>query len=137
MPLVLVVDDDASVREFFGNTLTSGGYAVASAATAEDALAMLPNEPRPTAILLDLRMPGMGGLAFLMCLRADPQYRDMPVAVITGDATVPPSMWTSIEALDVEICFKPLDMEAILTLVRRLVRRRPRRRAASRPDAHA
>ena len=135
-PRILVVDDEAIVRDFFACALETGGYQVTAAATAEDALAVVHAGPAPDAVFLDLRMPGMGGLGFLMCLRADDRHRRLPVAVVTGDATVPESMWTSIESLDVEICFKPLDMEAVLSLARRLTRKRGGRTRTPAPVEH-
>ena len=58
--------------------LQEEGYATARASTAEDALRLVHSGLTPDAVLLDLRMPGMGGLGFLLALRAQPGGRRHP-----------------------------------------------------------
>ena len=73
-PVVLVIDDEREVRELFVEVLNADGMQSVQAPTAEHAWALLENGLVPSAVLLDLQMPGMGGLGFLLQLRADPRY---------------------------------------------------------------
>jgi signal transduction histidine kinase/CheY-like chemotaxis protein len=81
---LLVVDDDAQVRETTRRMLERSGYTVADAANGKDGLAWLGANPAPAAILLDLMMPVMDGFEFLEHLRANAAWRDIPVVVITA-----------------------------------------------------
>ena len=60
-PLVLVVDDDRSVRKSLTRVLASAGYAVEAFASAREFLARPPH-PGPCCLVLDVRMPGLTGL---------------------------------------------------------------------------
>ena len=72
---ILIIEDEEGVRSFFTKALELGGYTPVAATCAEDALRMMNQGLRPDAVLLDLAMPGMGGLGFLLRLGADPVRR--------------------------------------------------------------
>ncbi|BCM82207.1 response regulator [Methylobacterium indicum] len=80
---VLVVDDDPDVRERMTTMLTREGWRVASA---ENGLAGLEavGVRKPGLVLLDLMMPEMDGFGFLRALRDKPEWRDIPVVVLTA-----------------------------------------------------
>lgn len=82
---ILVVDDDASIRNFVKNALEDAGYDVALAANGAEALQTVAAGP-PHLILLDVRMPGVDGWEVLNQLRsaADEQT---PVVVMTAEYT--------------------------------------------------
>ena len=80
---VLVVDDDASVRERLRVTLERQGWSVVEAVNGQDALVKVMHGP-PRAILLDLNMPVMDGFAFLHDLREKPGCADIPVIVFSA-----------------------------------------------------
>jgi EAL domain-containing protein (putative c-di-GMP-specific phosphodiesterase class I)/AmiR/NasT family two-component response regulator len=80
--LVLLVDDDFSVRKTHAKVLTRAGFAVEAAASGADALSLLEKGLRPGAIITDLHMPGIDGIAFLKAVRRIDL--DVPVIVITG-----------------------------------------------------
>ena len=63
-PLVLVVDDDARLREFLRVSLEASGYSVSEAESGEQALAAIADE-RPALVLLDVVMPGVDGWQLL------------------------------------------------------------------------
>ena len=123
--IVLVVDDDSSIRDVFARVLEFGGLVPALADNAEAGLALIRSGVTPDAILLDLVMPGMGGLGFLLQLRSDPQYAHIPVAMVTGDCLVTTPMRYAVEALSAEIHFKPLEVDSILALTFRLLKAEP------------
>jgi CheY-like chemotaxis protein len=122
-PTVLIVDDEASIRDLFSRILVLEDYRPVGASDAEAALRLLGRGLRPDAVILDLKMPGMGGFALLLRLRADPRYARIPIAIVTGDTFIPESNVHAAAALDAEIRFKPLTMEEILALVDRLLAR--------------
>jgi PAS domain S-box-containing protein len=81
-PLVLVVDDDASVREFMQRFLERDGYRVITATDGLQALA-LAREHHPTAITLDVMMPQVDGWTVLAAIKGDPALADIPVVLVT------------------------------------------------------
>ncbi len=81
-PLVLVVDDDASVREFMQRFLERDGYRVITAPDGIQALA-LAREHHPTAITLDVMMPQVDGWTVLAAIKGDPALADIPVVLVT------------------------------------------------------
>jgi CheY-like chemotaxis protein len=118
---VLVIDDEPAVRDLFARILALGDLFPVEAESAEAALQLIQRGVRPDAVLLDLKMPGMGGLAFLLHFRSHPQYATVPVAIVTGDCHLTRPMQRALEVLDAEIHFKPLDLEGVLSLTTRLL----------------
>ncbi len=84
--LVLLVDDDDTIRDAMECLLTLSGYVVASAASGPEALACLAGGLRPCVMLLDLRMPGMDGWQVWERMRAHRQLRTTPVLLVSGEA---------------------------------------------------
>lgn len=80
--LVLVIDDDAQVRQYVTMVLLAEGYAVAQAVHGEAALSYLATGLEPDLILLDVVTPIMDGNDFLVKLQTVP--RRPPVIVMTG-----------------------------------------------------
>lgn len=116
-PLVLVVDDDPSVRKALDRLLRSAGLEVA---TFDCAAALLAFErpPRPSCLVLDLHLPDMDGFELLQ--RVEATAPDLPVVVLTGD--------TSEETRDLVLgngaaafLTKPCDEARLLEEVRRLL----------------
>ena len=66
---ILIIDDEPNLRLVFRTTLESGGYRVAEASSGEEGLAQLRKFPADL-VLLDLSMPGLGGMEVLQRLRA-------------------------------------------------------------------
>ena len=82
-PLVLIVDDDARLREFVRDSLERDGYAVREAASAEEGLAALEHEA-PDLILLDVKMPQVDGWAMLRRVREKHGVEAIPVIMFSG-----------------------------------------------------
>ena len=80
---ILVVDDQAVIREPIAASLRHAGYLTVCAANGADALVAARAE-RPDLVLLDLSMPEMDGLAFLKQFRADPVNAATPVIMLTA-----------------------------------------------------
>jgi len=80
--IILVIDDDANVRESLKADLSQLGYAVAVAADGLEGL-KLANKLRPDAILLDVQMPDMDGWRILSMLKSDSLLAQIPVIMIS------------------------------------------------------
>ncbi|MEJ2578342.1 MAG: response regulator [Kineosporiaceae bacterium] len=85
MPTVLVVDDDAAIREFVADVLDLEGYDVRQAADGFAALAEIDRD-RPDCVLLDVMMPGMSGHEVLAAIRDADGGPQLPVIVLTAAA---------------------------------------------------
>lgn len=80
--IVLVIDDDPAVRELVTRTLIKEGYAVQSAGSGDEGLA-LARSIRPSVIILDVMMPQKDGWAVLREIKDDPQLQSIPVIMQT------------------------------------------------------
>jgi adenylate cyclase len=80
---LLLVDDDEIVRRQMRVQLQHSGWDISEAANGRIALARL-DEARPDAIILDLIMPEMDGFEFLEEMRRRPEWREIPVVVVTS-----------------------------------------------------
>jgi CheY-like chemotaxis protein len=83
---VLVVDDDAGIRDVMRAILAHEDYAIYEAENGEVALAFCA-AARPDVVLLDMMLPGMHGLEVLRALKADPATAAAKVVVITALGT--------------------------------------------------
>jgi two-component system nitrogen regulation response regulator NtrX len=114
---VLVVDDEASIRDSLRMILEYEGYRVDEAPGGPQALARVAERP-PDAVLLDIKMPEMDGLELLKAFRE--RGYDMPVLMISGHADVA----TAVEATRrgaFDFFEKPLQRERILVSLRNAV----------------
>ena len=80
---VLVADDHRPTVEFVAAALTQAGYTVVTAASGSECLAMVETHA-PDLVVLDLSMPGMGGLETLRRLRRGEEGQHLPVVVLSG-----------------------------------------------------
>ena len=85
-PVLLVVDDDESIRRYLSALLSSLGYEVRSVDSGEKALAYLASNPAPATVLLDVLMPGMSGLETLDRLKSG--HPRVPVIVLSTLAQI-------------------------------------------------
>src|SRR5205823_5815515 len=85
-PRILVIDDEAAIRDSLRMTLEYEGYDYIAAATGQEGLALAEREA-PDLVVLDIKMPGMDGIEVLDRLRAINET--LPVIVISGHGTVP------------------------------------------------
>jgi putative two-component system response regulator len=122
---ILIVDDDASVRELLKLQLVGEGYEVELADDAIVAGRALMRTP-PDLMLVDVAMPYLDGLDFVATLKADTRVPEVPVVFITGHGEV----LSRAQALGVECLMKPFTTEELLEVVRRELQLRPPRRRA-------
>jgi two-component system cell cycle sensor histidine kinase/response regulator CckA len=122
---ILVVDDDADIREVTTLALESYGYRVLSASDGEQALRVVRLEPTVSVVLLDLMMPIMDGPSLVKVLRADGPLSTIAVVVLSGDSAA------RQRAADIgaDACLlKPVDLSSLLDTVRRFIDGRPEAR---------
>lgn len=81
---ILVVDDNAALRENLAECLEAEGYRVVQAADGEAAIAALAEDPPPAVVLLDLLMPGLTGREIVERIRSDPRLAAVRVVLTTG-----------------------------------------------------
>lgn len=110
---ILLVDDDPDVRALLGEFLTQRGFIVHAARDGRHALQVLSHIQAPDVILLDYNMPVMNGSQFLGRKRWNPRLRGIPVVILSAQSRV----LTPVGLDAVEILYKPLDLERLLTLV--------------------
>ena len=111
---ILVIDDDAAIREAMRMILEYEDYECALAASGPEGLAAVEREA-PDLVFLDIRMPGMDGLEVLDRIKA--VHDTLPVVIVSGHATVA----TAVEATKrgaFDFIEKPLESERVLVTVR-------------------
>jgi DNA-binding NtrC family response regulator len=113
-PNIVVVDDERSIRDTLALILEAEGYAVRTAGSAEDGLALL-EEHRADLVILDVRLPGMSGLEALAQIASKDDRTD--VVMISGHATLSDAVEaTRLGAFD--FLQKPLNRDRVLITVR-------------------
>jgi two-component system KDP operon response regulator KdpE len=116
---LLLVDDDAQVRRALRTTLTSAGYIVVEARTGEEALEEVQTEGAVDLVLLDLKMPGIGGLEACRRIR---KIFDVPILVISVLRT----QEEKVQAFDAgadDYLVKPFGIQELLSRIHALRRR--------------
>ena len=110
---ILIVDDDAQLRQSFEKLLTAEGHTVKTASSGEAAISLV-KAAVPDLVIMDVRMPGMSGLeAFRAIHEIEPK---LPVIIMTAYGTTE----TAIEATKLgafEYVLKPLEIPDILALI--------------------
>src|SRR5215212_4156292 len=116
---ILVIDDEAAIRDSLRMILEYEGYEFLGAASGQDGLAMVERE-NPDLVFLDIKMPGMDGLEVLQRIKAADET--VPVVMISGHATVTTAVdATKLGALD--FIEKPLASERVLVTIRNAIDR--------------
>ena len=104
---ILVVDDDADLRQTLQLLLDDSGYRVTAAASGQAALDQLSAGARPDLILLDLMMPDMNGWEFCKYRASSAALQKVPVIVITARRSIEAPAGAS------EILLKPFDPQIL------------------------
>ena len=116
-PRILVIDDEAAIRDSLKMTLEYDGNDVTLAATGEEGVKLIEREA-PDLVFLDIKMPGMDGLEVLQKVRH--LVEATPIVVISGHADIS----TAVEATRLgafDFIEKPLERERVLVTVRNAV----------------
>lgn len=117
--IILAVDDSASIRQMVAFTLKGAGYEVVEAVDGQDGV----NKAKSKAfnlVLTDQNMPNMDGLTLIKTLRAMPQYRAVPILMLTtesGDAMKSQGKAAGATGWLV----KPFDPQKLLEVVKKVI----------------
>jgi two-component system, chemotaxis family, chemotaxis protein CheY len=114
---ILLVEDDAGIRESVAECLAAEGHAVASAVNGAEALDWLRAGNRPDLVVLDLLMPVMNGAEFLESLRLEPGLDPPPVVLMTAAAPAAGGLPSAAGYLA-----KPFELADLLAAVERFAR---------------
>ncbi len=110
---VLVVEDEAYLCDLIADVLASDGHITRTASNGREALALL-EERKPQLILLDLMMPIMDGWEFMSRMQSHPEWRDIPVIIVTA---IYDARRTQQEIGAKAVLTKPFDIDQITELV--------------------
>ena len=83
--VIMTADDSASIRQMVGFTLKQAGYEVLEAVDGQDALDKL-NGAAVKMLITDLNMPNMDGIELIRKVRAQPQFKFMPIIMLTTES---------------------------------------------------
>jgi DNA-binding response OmpR family regulator len=111
-PVVLVVEDDASVRMTLSFVLEDEGFAVLEAEDGEEALRLATSE-RPNVILLDSVMPKLGGPQVLAALKENEVTKEIPVFILSGMTPRADTEWAGAHFIG-----KPFSPDELVTKIR-------------------
>src|SRR5438552_3364474 len=115
---VLIIDDDPFVVETYAAAFESSGFQVHTAESGTAGFAVL-QVFRPDVVILDLNMPGSGGLDWLAAARRLPALENLPVVVVTGAAPDSPEVKAAMDAGVQGVLYKKLwNPEALVAAAR-------------------
>ena len=119
MRKVLVVDDEVGITEILESILADAGYEVETAAGGEEALRRVA-AGAPDAVILDFRMPGLGGPGVLHALRSEPAWAAIPIVVMSS---LPEEAVTAESDGYAAFLRKPFRVSSVLAALQHALRR--------------
>ena len=117
VPRILLVEDDAAIREALDEVLADLGYEVVSAPDGRGGLQLAAQQAEPCPNLLDWRMPVLDGPEFLARLRELPRGKEFPVILSTADRAATDLAMGGDQVA--AILSKPFDLDSLLAALRR------------------
>lgn len=118
---ILIIEDEAAIREMLGYALMKEGFEFQEAADVEQARPLVARQ-KPDLILLDWMLPGVSGVDYARRIRNDPDTRDIPIIMLTARGGEP----DKIRALDTgadDYITKPFSTKELLARIRAVMRR--------------
>ena len=118
---ILLVEDEAPIREMLGYTLMKEGYTFREAADVEEARPLIADD-RPDLLLLDWMLPGMNGFDYARRIRNNPDTRDIPIIMLTARGEEA----DKVRGLDTgadDYITKPFSTRELLARIRAVMRR--------------
>jgi twitching motility two-component system response regulator PilH len=130
---VLIIDDSATIVAVLSKMMRQNGYEPIGASDAESGIEIAKRE-RPALIFLDIVLPGMNGFAALRALRREPETRDVPVIMISGNAQATEQFYAQRIGAD-DFMKKPFGRAEVFSRIEQLILkgRLPRRQADAPP----
>jgi two-component system phosphate regulon response regulator PhoB len=118
---VLVVDDEAAIREMIQFALRRAGMDVDGAADAKEALSRI-SEKKPDIVLIDWMMPGISGIELTRRLRREPVTADIPIIMLTARVTEDDRV-AGLEAGTDDYVIKPFSPRELIARINAVLRR--------------
>jgi CheY-like chemotaxis protein len=118
--VILVTDNDPDTRYAVGAVLVNEGYEVVEAESGERAVE-LARDVRPDLILMDIKMPGIGGLVAAEKIRADERTRGIPIVALTGELLGDQARAKQAGEVFHSILWKPMTPAKLMLHVRAIV----------------
>jgi two-component system phosphate regulon response regulator PhoB len=119
---IVVVEDESDILELLTYNLTREGYEVTALSNGEQALQLIPRK-KPALILLDLMLPGVGGLEICRLLKAKPETARIPIIMVTakGEET---DVVVGLEVGADDYIAKPFSLRVLMARIHSVLRRR-------------
>lgn len=119
--LIVVIDDEEDIRELIRYNLSKEGYEVVCAVSGEEGLELI-RRRAPNIVILDLMLPGMGGLEVCRQLKADSVLKAIPIVIVSalGDE---PDVVSGLELGADDYVSKPFSPRVLLARVKSVLRR--------------
>jgi two-component system phosphate regulon response regulator PhoB len=118
---VLVIEDEANLREILKFNLEKEGYLTEAAMDANEALIFL-DEFMPDIILLDLMLPGLKGMQFLRLIKENPKYKHIPIVVVSAKNSES-DIVNALESGADDYITKPFSIKILLTKLKIILKR--------------
>jgi hypothetical protein len=113
----LLVDDDARNIFALSSVLERRGMKVLTATTGSEAVSIVESQPEVAIVLMDIMMPGMDGYETMQVIRANPQFRRLPIIALTAKA-MKGDREKCLEAGASDYLAKPVNTEQLLSALR-------------------
>jgi DNA-binding response OmpR family regulator len=117
---ILIVDDDANIRELLRVNLSAAGYRIRTADNGAEAMGMISREP-PDLLILDIMMPEMDGWEVCKAVKDDPATEGIRTLILTAKGTDRDRMIGKAVFRADEYMAKPFDVDELLAVVARLL----------------
>ncbi len=119
MTKILVVEDESDIRNFVAKALTAKGYKVFEASNGYEGWHLL-QKVKPDIVILDIMMPVMDGMEVLKKIREHPEFKEMPVIMLTGKSEDKDILEGYSVGADYYIT-KPFDIKTVLIGVKMML----------------
>lgn len=130
IPTVLIIDDDEEMRFILADVLNASGYQASTAAGSDEAMRLMEGI-RPDVIITDALMPGGDGRELCRAIKSDESFERTKVIIMTSLYRSPRYKYEAYRQFKAdEYILKPVDFPNLLSVLGRLVGRRPERRVA-------
>lgn len=120
MPKVLIIDDDAGIREVLSEGLVLQGFLATCASSGRQGLDLLKNE-RPDVIILDVMMPGLDGFQVCRTLKESPETSQIPIVFLTARAA-PADVQRGLSLGADDYLSKPIDIYELADRLRKVIK---------------
>ena len=119
MTKILAVDDSISIRQMVSHTLMDAGYEVETANDGSDALKKSQMK-KFDVVISDVNMPIMGGFDLVRAIRSNPQYKFIPILMLTTESSIEKKQ-EGKSAGATGWLVKPFDPERLLKTIKRVI----------------